>query len=136
MKSKIIHNILVILIILVSAISYSGCKKQAKCGCGKDVLFSLDTNQAFSYSAITYSGEVGSFVVYNGLSYDTYFFCNPSEWHATYDSLEGSDQVKIGGDVYWDCSYINSQSNSYNYSYYKIYQIQVNLLKPYLYGKK
>jgi predicted small secreted protein len=136
MKSKIIHNILVILIILVAAVSYSGCKKQAKCGCGKDVLFSLDTNQAFLYSTIQYQGEVGSFMIYNGMSYDTYYFCNPSEWHAVYDSLKGADQIRIGGDVFWDCSYINSQSNSYNYSYYKIYQVQVNLLEPYLYGKK
>jgi predicted small secreted protein len=135
-KSKIIHNILVILIILLSAISYSGCKKQAKCGCGKDILFSIDTNQAFQYSTIIYDGEVGKFLIYNGMAYDTYFFCNPSEWHAVYDSLEGVDQIKIGGDVYWDCSYINSQSNSSYYSYYKIYQVQVNLLKPYLYGKK
>jgi predicted small secreted protein len=138
MKSKIIHNILVILIILLSAISYSGCKKQAKCGCGKDILFSIDTTQAFLYSAIKYEsdGAIGYFQIYNGIYYDTYYFCNPSEWYAAYDSLVGIDQVKLGGDVYWDCSYINSQSNSSYYSYYKIYQVQINLLKPYLYGKK
>jgi hypothetical protein len=136
MKSKIIHNILVILIILLSAISYSGCKKQAKCGCGKDVVFSYDS-AFFNYSDITFSenGATGSFQQYNGIYYDTYYFCNPKEWYAIYDSIQDIEQILISGDVFWDCSYVNSQSYSYN-SYYKVYNIQVTQMIPYLYGKK
>ena len=138
MKGKIIKNTLVFLVIFISAVSYSGCKKQAKCGCGKDILFSLDTNTIFQYSDITFTsgGATAYFQIYNGIYYDTYYFCNPSEWYAVYDSMAGVGQVKLRGDVYCDCSYINSQSNNSSYTYYKIYNIQVTLLAPHLYGKK
>ena len=91
-----------------------------------------------NYESILYSanGESASFLIYNGIYYDTYIFCNPEEMFPTYTDLAGEKQVLISGDVFWDCTYMMSASNSYYYSYYKVYNIQITKMKSYLYGKK
>jgi|WetSurMetagenome_2_1015567.scaffolds.fasta_scaffold235609_1 hypothetical protein len=139
-----IRKLLVILIIAIPVVSYSGCKKQPKCGCDGDVLFSI-TDQVFDHSTVVYntSGSNAYFFVYSGLGayYDTYYFCNPSEMFTKYSSIASDEQVKLSGDVYWDCSYVtsassSSSSSSYYYSYYKVYNIKVTALESSLYGKK
>ena len=50
--------------------------------------------------------------------------------------LSGEEQVLISGDVFWDCTYMMNSSNSYYYSYYKVYNIEITGMKSYLYGKK
>jgi hypothetical protein len=49
MRGHIIRKILVVLIILATVFSYSGYRKQARCSCGKDVLFTLTNKQATAY---------------------------------------------------------------------------------------
>jgi hypothetical protein len=137
------RKLLVVFIILLPVVSYTGCKKQAKCGCSGDILYSI-TDQIFDHSSIIYNatGTNAYFFVYSGLGayYDTYYFCNPSEMFATYNSINSNDQVKLSGDLYWDCSYVSqaSQSSSYSYqqSYYKVYNIKVTKIESSLYGKK
>jgi hypothetical protein len=133
MRGYIIRKIFIVLLMLLPVFSYPGCKKQAKCGCGKDVLFSLD-KELIDYSSIHYTenGATALFVV----GYSTYYFCNPTEMHTIYTNLSADDQLLISGDVFWDCNYVNSASNSSYYNYYKYYNIQVTELKAYLYGKK
>jgi hypothetical protein len=137
MNSYIIRKIIVISIILLPVFTFDGCKKQAKCGCGKDVLFSI-TDEIMDYSSINYgsNGATASFSIYNGVSYDYYHFCNPNEMYQTYLDLSKQTQIKLSGDVFWDCTYMMNSSNSYYYSYYKIYNIQVTGMKSSLYGKK
>jgi len=137
MSRYLIRKIIVVTIILLPLFFFQGCKKQAKCGCGKDILFSLD-NKLMDYSSISYSsnGQTASFLIYNGIYYDTYIFCNPEEMYSTYTDLSGEEQVLISGDVFWDCSYMMNSSNSYYYSYYKVYNIEITGMKSYLYGKK
>jgi hypothetical protein len=139
-----IRKLLVILIIVLPVVSYSGCKKQPKCGCDGDVLFSI-TDQVFDHSSVVYnaSGANAYFFVYSGLGayYDTYYFCNPVEVFPKYSNIASDEQVKISGDVYWDCSYVtsasqSSSSSSYYYSYYKVYNIKITKLESSLYGKK
>jgi len=134
-----IRKLLVVLIILLPVVSYTGCKKQARCGCSGDVLYSI-TDQIFDHSSIHYnaSGTNAYFLIYSGYYYDTYYFCNPSEMFAAYNSINSNDQVKLSGDLYWDCSYVSqaSQSNSYQQSYYKVYNIKVTKIESSLYGKK
>jgi len=133
MNVYLTRKIVVIAIILLQVFLFQGCKKQAKCGCGKDILFSLN-NELMDYSSIIYtsSNATAYFYIYN----DRYVFCNPEEMYPSYLDLEGEDQLLISGDVYWDCTYMMNSSNSYNYSYYKIYNIQITEMKSYLYGKK
>jgi len=137
MNNYLIRKIVVVAIILLPVFFFQGCKKQVKCGCGKDILFSID-NEPMTYSSISYSsnGQTASFSIYNGIYYDTYIFCNPGEVFETYKDLEGEGQVLISGDVFWDCTYMMQSSNSYSYSYYKIYNIEVTEMKSELYGKK
>ena len=134
-----IRKLLVVLIILLPVVSYTGCKKQAKCGCSGDILFSI-TDQIFDHASIIYNstGTNAYFIVSSGYYYDTYYFCNPSEMFATYNSINSNDQVKLSGDLYWDCSYISqaSSSSSYQQSYYKVYNIKVTKIESSLYGKK
>jgi hypothetical protein len=138
-----IRKLLVVLIILLPVVSYTGCKKQAKCGCSGDILYSI-TDQIFDHSSIVYnaSGTNAYFFVYSGLGayQDTYYFCNHSEMFATYNSINSRDQVKLSGDLYWDCSYVQSASqsgsSSYESSYYKVYNIKVTKIESSLYGKK
>ena len=136
-----IRKLLVVLIILLPIVSYTGCKKQAKCGCSGDMLYSI-TDQIFDHSSIVYnaSGTNAYFFVYSGYYYDTYYFCNPSEMFAAYNSISSDDQVKLSGDLYWDCSYVSqasqSGSSSYESSYYKVYNIKVTKIESSLYGKK
>lgn len=139
-----IRKLLVVLIILLPVVSYTGCKKQAKCGCSGDILYSItdDLPLMIDHSAIYYNptGTTAYFQVSSGYYYDTYYFCNPSEMFATYNSINSRDQVILAGDVYWDCSYVQSasqsSSSSYESSYYKVYNIKVTKIESSLYGKK
>jgi hypothetical protein len=132
MKRNILRKILVILIILAPAVSYSGCKKQAKCGCGKDVLFTLTNQPAHVY------WETGSTITFRTLSdpYSTYNFCNPSEMFPKMSEYKSGDELLVSGHAYWDCSYLSQSSNSSYQSYYKIYQIQVTNIYMDQFGKK
>ena len=137
MINYIFRKIIVAAVILLPLFSFDGCKKQAKCGCGKDILFTI-TDKIMDYSTISYSsnGAAAQYMEFNGVSYNYYHFCNPGEMHEKYLSLSGQNQIKISGDVFWDCTYMMNSSNSSYYSYYKIYNIQVTDLKSSLYGKK
>ena len=113
-------------------VSVSSCRKQAKCGCGKDRLFSL-TNELVSMSSIIYA-EGGVTASYQEGS-STYYFCNPSAMYSKYQELAGETRIKLSGDVFWECNYLYSSSNSYYYQYYKVYNIEVTNMESELYGK-
>ena len=130
---NIIRKILIVLIMVIPLISFSGCKKQPKCGCGKDVLQTL-TNQPLDYSSLIYNETGTNAWFQSGL--DTYYFCNPGEMYPVYTKLKSGDQLLISGDLFWECNYLYSASNYSYQMYYKVYQIQVTDLKAYLYGKK
>ena len=133
MNGYVIRKILVILIFIIPVVSYSGCKKQARCGCDKDVLFSLDS-ESLEYSQLLYNSDGTSASFSQG--YSTYIFCNPVEMYEKYKTYSYGDQMLISGDVFWECNYLYSSSNYSYQTYYKVYQIHVKDLKVYLYGKK
>jgi hypothetical protein len=137
-----IRKLLIVLIILLPVVSYSGCKKQSKCGCSGDVIQTLD-NASIAHSSVVYNdtGTNAYFVITSGYGYDTYYFCNPSEMYAKYKSIGTNDPMQISGDLYWDCTYVSNASNSsssysYSYSYYKSYDIHVTSIESNLYQKK
>ncbi len=133
MKRNILSKILVILIMTAPAVSYSGCKKQAKCGCGKDVLFTL-TNAA---SNVYFSDQSGSITfTTRDDPYSQYNFCNPSEMRSKLADYQTGDELLVSGHVYWNCAYLNQTSNSSYGSPYKIYDVEVTDVYMDLYGKK
>jgi hypothetical protein len=133
MRINILRKILVIVIIITPVISYSGCKKQAKCGCGKDVLFTLTNAQAY-----VYFNETGTNISFQTIGdvYSTYYFCNPSEMFPKLADSKSGDILLVSGHAYWDCNYVSQASNSSYQSYYKIYNVQVTDLSSSQYGKK
>jgi len=133
MRGNIFRKILIILLVIVPVFSDSGCKKQAKCGCNGDVLFSL-TNER----ATVYYNETGTSITFTTLAmpYDQYNFCNPGEMFPKFTNFKSGDILEITGKVYWECSYLYQSSNSsYQYGYGKVYMCQVSDVSVNPYGK-
>lgn len=131
MKGYIIGKILVGLIILTPVFFLDSCDKQEKCGCDGDVLYSINYELSYSDLFVGSEGSTMSFMI----GWDTYSFCNPVEMYEKYQKISSKDQIRISGDLYWDCSYVTQASQSSYYSYYKYYNIKVTELKSILYGK-
>ncbi len=133
---RLIRKALVILIIIIPVITDLGCKKQARCGCGKDVLFELEFEEA-----TVYFNEEFTNIQFSPTAnpYETYYFCNPGEMKSQLADNKSGDILLISGRVYWNCNYVYAQSNySYSYSYqtlYKVYDIEVTRVSTNLYGK-
>jgi hypothetical protein len=133
MKANILRKVLVLLIFIAPAVSYSGCKKQAKCGCGKDVLFTLTNSRAH-----VFFNETGTNIYFQLTSdpYSTYYFCNPSEMFPSMGDYKSGDELLVSGHCYWECNYLYQAGNSSYGAYYKTYVCEVTKVYMDLYGKK
>lgn len=131
MRGIILRRILVALIIIAPALSYTGCKKQARCGCGKDALLTL--SEASCIITWTDGSTIWANVV--GDAYSTYIFCNPTEMFPKLADAKSGDILQLSGPVYWDCNYVYQSSNSSYMSLSKTYDVQVTALTQNLYGK-
>jgi hypothetical protein len=131
MRGNVIRKIFVALIIFVPVLTYSDCKKQAKCGCGKDVLFSLTGTSSYIY--FTDGSTISAMTV--GDMYSTYIFCNPAEMFPKLADSKSGDILQLTGQCYWNCNYVYQSSNSSYQSIYRTYDIQVSDLSVNLYGK-
>jgi hypothetical protein len=132
MRGNAIKRIFVILIIIAPVFSYSGCKKQARCGCGKDVI------KSFAGTSCTITWTEGGGTIYAqtvGDAYSTYIFCNPAQMFPKLVDAKQGDILQLTGDVYWNCTYVYQSSNSAYQSLYRTYDIQVSDLFQDLYGK-
>jgi hypothetical protein len=134
MKGSIFRKIAVIIIIILPLVSYEGCKKQPKCGCGKDVLFTLTNQRAYVYFNETHSSIWFSI---SSDPYSTYYFCNPTEmYNANMKDYVSGDELLVSGHVYWECNYLYQAGQSYYGYQYKVYNIDVTDVYMDLYGKK
>lgn len=131
MRGNLIRKFVIVAIILAPVFSYTGCRKQAKCGCGKDVIKNLVNASVNVYWSSPES--IKCYVV--GIPTSTYSFCNPSEMYPNLKDAKQGDVMLISGHVYYDCNYVNQVSNSSYMSYYQGFQIQVTSLGFDLYGK-
>jgi len=134
MRVHLIRKILVVLIIFAPVLSYSGCKKQPKCGCTGDVLFSLTKES----SRVTFNAT-GTTIQFSTVAdpYSVYYFCNPSEMFPKFTNYKSGDILQVSGHAFWECNYLYQSSNSsYQTSLYKVYNIMVTDVTVNLYGKK
>ncbi len=134
MRVHLIRKILVVLIIIAPVLSYSGCKKQPKCGCTGDVLYSLTLEPA----TVTFNAT-GTNIQFSTVvdPYSIYYFCNPSEMFPKFTNYKSGDILQVSGQVFWECNYLYQSSNSsYQTSIYKVYNIMVTDVTVNLYGKK
>jgi hypothetical protein len=134
MRNNLVRKIFVILIIILPVFSFSDCKKQKKCGCGKDVLFTF-TDEPCN----VYFNDTGTIIYLQtiGDPYSTYSFCNPVEMYPELKNYQSGEELMVSGNAYWDCNYVWQSSNqSYQTSLYKVYNIQVTKVYLDMYGKK
>jgi len=134
MRGKIVRKIFVILIIIIPVFTNTDCKKQAKCGCDGDVLFTLSKEQAKVYFT-----EGGATITFQLLSspFDSYYFCNPGEMYPKLGDAKSGDVLLISGSAFWECNYVQQSSNG-NSQYsqmYRVYNCQVTDVYSDLYGK-
>jgi hypothetical protein len=132
MKSNILQKSIIVLIIIAPLIADLGCKKQPKCGCGKDVIFELTDGAANVY----YSESSRTAYFYSATSSgSTYYFCNPGKWIDTLKTFTSGQELLVSGKAYYECNYL---MNSGNYGYYipPVYQVEVTDIKENNYGKK
>ena len=131
---NLVRKIFIILLIAIPAFTFTDCKKQKKCGCGKDVLFSLTESPCN-----VFYNETGTIIYLQAVGdpYSTYSFCNPVEMYPKIKDYTSGEELLVSGHVYWDCNYVwQSSNNSYQTSMYKQYNIQVTDAYLDMYGKK
>jgi YHS domain-containing protein len=132
MKFNILRKSIIILIILTPLITDQGCKKQPKCGCGKDVIFTLTDAQVL----VQYTESSKTAVFYPTVNTgETYYFCNPGKWIDTLKTMNTQQYVLLSGKAYYDCTYLMN-SGSYGYYVPPVYQVDVTSIKEDNYGKK
>ncbi len=132
MRGNTLRRILVALIIITPIFSYTDCKRQAKCGCGKDVVSTLSRASAYIYFTV---GETIKAMVVDDPYGSTYTFCNPSEMFKNLVDAKSGDILLLSGHVYYDCNYVYQTSNSSYQSMARGYDIEATELYIDLYGK-
>jgi hypothetical protein len=133
MRGITIKKILAAFIIIAPIFfSYIGCKKQPKCGCGKDILYTFSKTSCNIY--FTDSSVITAMLP--GDPYKTYSFCNPSQMFPKLANAKSGDLLLVSGNVYYNCAYVSQSSSSSYQNPYIAYDIQVTDLSLDLYGKK
>ena len=122
---KILRKTLVIVVLFASLFVNTDCKKQKRCGCRGDVLYSYTNENE------VYFNEENTIIIMYVVNlygyYDTYTFCNPDEWRSKLEKFKSGTALVVSGNVYWDCNYVmQASSNPYStYSYGSSYNIYV-----------
>ncbi|MCI0523349.1 MAG: hypothetical protein L0Y37_06825 [Bacteroidales bacterium] len=129
---KILASGVLTLLVIAAVISDTGCKKQPKCGCDGDRLDTIDQGHAY----ISYNAEK-NMAQFSPVTdpYSIFNFCNPQEFMGELTQLEQGQEVVVSGEYFYDCTWLMNNSNSGQYSPYKIYQIKVTAISSYDYGK-
>ena len=131
MRYVILRKLTIILVIIMPLFAYQSCKKQAKCGCGKDEIFELVDAPVMVQFNETSTTVVFYPVVSSG---STYYFCNPGKWIDTLKTLNTEQYLLVSGKVYYECNYLYNSSNYY-YQIPPVYQVDVTSILEDNYGK-
>lgn len=132
MKSKFKLKVVVTALFLVPLFFNTECRKQPRCGCGKDVIFTIKDEPV----NLQYNESTNTIIFSPALNpYSTYYFCNPIEWMEKVKKFDIREHILVSGDVFYECNYLY-QSGNYYYQIPPVYQITVTSLKEDNYGKK
>lgn len=131
MKNRKKYFTLVILALVMVFFSVD-CRKQPKCGCGKDVIFTLKDSQV----SLQYSENTNTILFYPAVyTGATYYLCNPTQWMDSVKKLNIKEYLLVSGDVFYECNYLY-QSGNYYYQMPPVYQVIVTSIRePEDYGK-
>jgi hypothetical protein len=121
-------------LIFLASLSIGSCKKQARCGCDKDIIKELEGAAVYIYYDSI--NNTAQFRPYDN-SMATYYFCNPTDMMPALSEFDNGDLVMVDGHVYWECNYMYQASNSYSYYsyYYQAYMVTLTDIYIDLYGK-
>ncbi len=97
MTGKTIRKSFIISIIIAAIFVSTDCKKQIKCGCGKDVYLTLTNASVYIYFTADKAVITCSVV---GDQYTTYNFCNPTEMGPKLVDAKYGDIMLVSGNVY------------------------------------
>jgi hypothetical protein len=130
MKRGILRKLIFASLFFLSLITYEGCKKQAKCGCGKDIIHNLDSMQVL----VQYNESANTAIFYPVYSTGaTYYFCNPGQWMDSLKKLNTKQYLLLSGKAYYECNYLMQAAN---YAYLPpVYQVEVTMLREDNYAK-
>ena len=128
---RYLNKILVVLLLVSPLVLDTACKKQIKCGCGNDVVRTLDKEPARIIFDVENSSAYFSLV---GLTSDTYYLCNPSQFIDYLSDFTSGVVLLVSGKAYYECNYLYNSSN-YPYMPFRVFQIDVTALEEDLYGK-
>ncbi len=133
MSGNIIRKLFVAAVIIAPLFFQAECKKQPRCGCSGDVLFTLTDSQA----KVVFN-DTGTNIYFSLDSdpYSTYYFCNPSQMFPKFTDWKSGDELLVSGSAYWECNYVYQSSNYSYQSVYKVYNIMVTNVRTNLFGKK
>lgn len=133
MKFTIYRKLVIVFIIIVPLFADLGCKKQPKCGCGKDVIFELTDSRVLVYYSTTATSA--QFIPADASSGSQYYFCNPGDYADTLKTYPQGQLFLASGKAYYECNYLMNSGNT-GYFVPPVYQVQVTALKEDNYGLK
>jgi len=131
---RLLRKTLVIIVVFAPLFTNTDCKKQKRCGCGKDVLSQLIN----SPSNVYFDSENSTIITMQRLvdPYSFYTFCNPDEIMPKLANFRSGEELMVSGNVYWDCNYVwQASNNPYQSSLYQSYTIHVTDIYMNMYGK-
>jgi hypothetical protein len=131
-KLSLIRKIFVVLILITPLFTDLACRKQIKCGCGEDVIFTLTKQSVYVYFNL--NNKSAYFADPYDL-YSSYSFCNPEDMMSTLSKFKSGDQLLLSGDVFYECNYLLNAGNNPYYAQYKVYMVQVTEVEEDLYRK-
>ena len=130
---RLLRKALLIVILFAPLFINTDCKKQKRCGCRGDVLYTYSGKPSYVYL------ENESFTIWMKTVdnyYNTYTFCNPDEIMQQLEIFKYGEELSVSGNVYWDCNYVMQASNyTYQSTLYQAYQIYVTDIYKDMYGK-
>lgn len=132
MRFAFIRKLFVVLIIAAPVFTDLACKKQPKCGCGKDVVFEMINQSVNVYYDVANNGA--SFT--NPIDqYSSYSFCNAKEMMSTLSKYRSGSLLLLTGKAYYECNYLMNAGNNPYYAQYKVFLVEVSDVREILYGK-
>jgi len=131
-RNRMLATMALVSAVVILVALTAGCKKQPKCGCDGDALDTLEQAHVnITYDAVNKTARFST--VWD--SYSIYYFCNPSQWISELTKFSQNEEILVSGPYFYECNYLMNSSNSYYYSYMRIYQVQVTAVASYDYGK-
>ncbi|HNX84565.1 MAG: hypothetical protein KBB24_09155 [Bacteroidales bacterium] len=131
-RNRILATLALVFAVAALVAVTAGCKKQPKCGCDGDALDSLNLSNVYiTYDAVNKTARFST--IWD--QYSIYYFCNPSQWISELTKFAQGEEILVSGEYFYECNYLMNSSNSYYYSYMRIYQVKVTAVAAHEWGK-